>query len=306
MATAKNLPATGNENNTPAQAGHIPKKGGYYSVAPGKFEADAWKVQEEANEAGISTEFIKQEQTNDHALVIVRAYSKDRSYYVEGVVNHDFEVIQNKKLIEMLKKEIGGKNITFGPNGRKKRIKVFADPREPFITTEQGKTIPNLTPEGTVKILDDMFQFKDISIRDATSKAMRIAQLKLLNKDWREKAEIQAEKDEVNAVNDGKEVPHVDQEVVDKQTAPKKDNIEEKKGEKPTGKPNKSKKVAEVSSEALKEVFKLSPKLEEVFQPVVDDGEPVPKPNLLRKADEFHATENLDLFKQIKEIVKAK
>lgn len=308
MATStQNLPATGNETNTPApRTGHIPKKGGYYSVAPGKFEADAWKVQEEANNAGISTEIRVAEQTGAYARVIVRAWPKE-GHFVEGIVHHDFDTIMNKKLMEMLKKQLAGGIIKFGANGKKKRIQVFADIAVPFIVNDEGKSMPNLTPEGTIKILDDMFQFRDISLRDATSKAMRIAQLKALNKDWRDDAEIQAEKDEVTSVSDGKDVPHVDQEVVDKQTTEEskeenKEDVKEKKGGKPTGK-KKVKKVVEVPEDGLKEIFKLSGELKKSFQPVIDAGEPVPRLAVLKKADELYAKDNFELYKEIKEIL---
>lgn len=85
----------------------------------------------------------------------------------------------------------------------------------------------------------------------------------------------------------------------------KEPKIVEKKGTAPSNPPKKSKKVAEVSPEALKEVFKVAPELEKVFQPVLDAGEPVPKPNLLRKADELYADKDLELFKQIKELLRA-
>lgn len=228
--------------------GRIPKKGGYYNVGNlknPKFEADAWRVQEEANDAKVRTEIIKTIQTGEYAEAIVRATPLDGES-TDAIVHHDYDTIMNKKLMEMLKKELAGKNIFFGASGKRRKIQVFKDIAEPFIINENGKTIPNLTPEGMIKILDDMFQFKDISLRDAVTKAMRIAQLKALNKDWRDKEEIKAEEDEVKAVNNGKEVPKVDQETVDKTLNPEQkpeqglkpegDKIKEKKGGKPSGK----------------------------------------------------------------------
>lgn len=88
--------------------------------------------------------------------------------------------------------------------------------------------------------------------------------------------------------------------------SPEAPKIVESKGSKPSNPPKKSKKASTISKKALIKIFKLSPELKEIFQPIVDAGEPVPVPNMLRKADELYADKNLDLFKQIKELVKGK
>jgi len=72
----------------------------------------------------------------------------------------------------------------------------------------------------------------------------------------------------------------------------------------PPKKARKEKKVVEVSKSALKEIFKLSPELKEKFQAIVDAGEPVPVPNLLREAQNLYAEGDMDLFKQIRGIIK--
>lgn len=253
MANNKtNLPAKQEKGEiTKPGNGRIPKKGGFYQVAPGKVEADAWRTQEDANEDNISTEIRIAEQNQDYARAIVRAYDTD-GHFVDAIVHHDFETIGNKKLMEMLKKQLGGEIIKFGPYGKQKRIEVFADMSQPFITGENGKTVPNLTPEGTIKFLDDMFRFKDMSSRDAVTKAMRIAQLKILNKEWRDDDEIMAEEEEVNNINGGKDVKKTTQENVDngKQKTEEKTQGTDKKEEKKDTK-QEGKKEPEITQEEI-------------------------------------------------------
>lgn len=305
------------KKNIEKGTGRIPKKGGYYSVGSvknPKFEADAWRVQEEANESRISTVIVKTTQTKDYAETIVRAIHPD-GHYAEGIVHHDFNTIMNKKLMEMLKKQIAEDNIFFGPSGKRKKIEVFADLQEPYITNDRGESVPNLTPLGNVKILDDMFQFKDISIRDATTKAMRIAQLKITNEDWRDNAEIKAEIDEVQSINNSKQVPRVNQDVVDAKTTKKevkKAPKEEMKRE-PTDDKAETPKMQEfkgqgkpVKAENVPKIFKLSKDLEEKFGPVWDAGEDIPNMQLRKEAHALLEDETLDdkRFKEIMELSK--
>jgi hypothetical protein len=195
--------------------GRIPKKGGYYEPAPGKFEPDAYRVQEDANEELISTKIVHVEQTKDYALAITEA-SNSRGQKVQAVVNHDFNTIMLKKVMELFKKVHAGQSVSIGLKGHRKRIEVFNDNNNPFIMGPDGEMIPNLTGMGMVKVLDDMLRFKDFSLRDATTKSMRVAQLKILNREWREDEEIKAEKEEVKNVNKGQEPGKTDQKRVDK------------------------------------------------------------------------------------------
>lgn len=285
----QNLPAKQGKNEIAEPGkGRIPKKGGYYQVAPGKVEADAWRTQEDANEGSVSTEIIIAEQTQDFARAIVRAYDKD-GHFVDAIVHHDFETIQNKKLMEMLKKQMGGEIIRFGPYGKQKRIDVFADMQQPFITNSEGRTVPNLTPEGTVKLLDDMFRFKDMSSRDAVTKAMRIAQLKILNKEWRDEDEIKAEEEEVNNINGGKDVKKTTQENVDSGKQEKKEKPqgttqkEEKADPKPEGKKKQDISQEEIHKKNMEKLNK-KPKQEEkeTHQDVPEEKPPAdPEPEIV-------------------------
>jgi hypothetical protein len=230
MMMKENLPANKGKSEVLKEIvergeGRIPKKGGYYEPAPGKFEADAYRVQEEANEKNISVRIISVKQTAEYSEAIVEAIPEDGPA-IPAVVHHDFETIFNQKVMEMFKKQWAGKMITFGDYKHRKRIEVFNDKDNPFIHTKDGKMIPNLTGIGLAKVFDDMLRFKNFSLRDATTKAIRVAQLKALNKEWREDDEIKSEEQEVKDVNKGKDVNKVGQEEVDKKEEVKRKNAE--------------------------------------------------------------------------------
>ncbi len=236
MTEKRNVPAVQSKSGALREAieqgtGGIPKKGGYYEVGKGKFEPDAFRVQEEANDAKIKTRIVKAEQTETHALVIVEAERKD-GVVTQGIVLHDYETIQAKKIMEMFKKTISGKPIFWGEKGQRRKIEPFMDPENPFRMNEHGQMVPNLTGLGMAKIMDEMLRFRDFSIRDAATKAMRIAQLKATNSDWRDYDEIEAEEEEVKTVNNEDEVKKRSQEDVDKwNKRDKKDASTEKEGD---------------------------------------------------------------------------
>ena len=66
---------------------------------------------------------------------------------------------------------------------------------------EEGK--PKLIPEAQQRFFSRYIRFKNFSLRDGTTKAIRIAQMKLLNQEWREDAEVNAEEMEVKSVAEG-------------------------------------------------------------------------------------------------------
>ena len=223
--TKKNLPAKQGKSEVLREViergtGGVPKKGGYYEVAPGKFEPDAFRVQEEANEAKIQSRIVQIEHTDSHVLVVAEATRPD-GVVVQGVVLHDFDTVMAKKIMEMFKKVLSGKQVFWGEKGQRRKIEPFEDPKNPFVMGENGKMVPYLSGMGMAKIMDDMLRFRDFSIRDATTKAMRIAQLKATNEDWRDIEEIQAEEEEVKSVNKGKEPKKKTQKDIDE----RKENI---------------------------------------------------------------------------------
>jgi len=164
-------PSTKEEERAPP----VVHKGGYYEVRGESIE-DAWLVQRWANEAGISTEIVDKKQTSDYAYAHVRAVGN--GVYTEDVVWHDFstsrEVILWDKVKALAKK---GKKVEYDELGN-----------------------PVLSPKDQADVIQRFVSFKNFAIRDAISKAARRAQLKALNKEWREEEEVEFEKEEVKRV----------------------------------------------------------------------------------------------------------
>jgi len=171
----------------------IVQDGSFYK-AGNKKVPDARRVQKDTNKRNISIEILQTEQTEEYAEVIVRAWLPGNSQYTDGVVHHQFNVIRKLKALEYLEKQVSGKDIFF----RGSPILMFEDLSQPF--NKNGD--PILTGVGYLKLLTEMARFENFAIRDATTKASRIAQLKLLNREWRDKDEVQSEKDEEKMVQE--------------------------------------------------------------------------------------------------------
>lgn len=192
MSSGSSLPVK-REARTPSRDVRKPrevkvsKKGGSYRVG-GKEQPDAWRIQEEANEAKISTEVVRTEQTDTYSEVTVRAYDKDR-WYTEATVRHTFKTIAREHLFGYLEKQIEG---TLDEP-------IFQDINRPFDPVTND---PVLTPQGTLMFLKFMTRTQNFAIRDAETKAMARAQRKVLNYDWRETDEIESEKNEIKQVED--------------------------------------------------------------------------------------------------------
>ena len=174
----------------PSRKKEIKPSGGFYK-AGGNEVPDARRVQQDANEKNIPYEIMNAEQTSDYAQVIVRAWAPN-GQYIDDIVHHDFANIQQLKALELLKKQVKGEDVYFDDAP----IQVFQDLTKPF----NSDGTPILTGQGYLKLLTEMARFKNFAIRDATTKAARRAQLKVLNKEWRNKGEIKAEEDEVKQV----------------------------------------------------------------------------------------------------------
>ena len=146
----------------------------------GQYVPDAWIVQQWANAAGISIEIVTAEQTETKAKVVVRA--KKEGQYVDAVVIHEFATTREVVTFETIDN-------------------MLRDRKTPVVGYEEdGK--PILSDEAKYDIYKRYIKFKNFSIRDATTKASRIAILKLMNKEWREPDEIEAEAAEVRSVNE--------------------------------------------------------------------------------------------------------
>ena len=159
--------------------GHFKVRGGFYPIS-GKNEPDAWTVQQWANSSGVSIEVREVTQTKEFAKATVRAYLNKQ--FADETVIHFFEVSKEILAYEII-------------------AKMYEERKQPIDGyDEEGK--PILTAEAMERIYKRFIRFKNFSIRDAISKASRRATLKIINKDWREEAEIDAEKEEVKAVQE--------------------------------------------------------------------------------------------------------
>lgn len=156
----------------------LEKKGGYYRVA-GHNEPDAWLVQQWGAEAGVTLRVIYAEQDDKTAKAIVRAQLGD--LFVEAAVIHHFNTTREVITLE-----------TIDIMERKRK--------SPVVGIDQDGH-PLLSTETMYDIYKRLIRFKNFSVRDAITKASRIATLKILNQDWREPEEIEAEVAEVRSVN---------------------------------------------------------------------------------------------------------
>jgi tetrahydromethanopterin S-methyltransferase subunit G len=155
------------------------KKGDFYEVQ-GKEEPGAWLVQEWSNEAQLSSEIIDWGQDEKHAYAHVRVYTPD-GQHCDAVVNHDFAVARDVIILDLLRD---------AAKEGKKIIEKYDDEGKPILIDSEKR-----------RALARYVRFRNFAVRDAATKATRIAQLKLLNKEWRENEEIEAERKEIEAVS---------------------------------------------------------------------------------------------------------
>jgi len=155
------------------------KRGGVYKVG-GHEEPDAWLVQQWANQAGVSTEIIEATQTTEYAKAIVRARMGDQ--FVDESVIHVFDTLKESLALEIVEKM---------EREKKKAIEDW---------DEEGR--PILSGEARRRIYERFLRFKMFAVRDAITKAARRAQLKIMNKEWREAPEIEAEEREIKMVHE--------------------------------------------------------------------------------------------------------
>ncbi|MDR2831160.1 MAG: hypothetical protein LBB45_09070 [Methanobrevibacter sp.] len=194
-----------------------------------KKTPDSRIIQSMANKLKIRTEIVEAIQTEEYAKVIAKARHKTNSS--EGVVIHHFNTVRDDKIVSMYEREQDlFKEYRSRPMNKEKQYKpvYFMDIDQPFIINENGSMIPNLTIKGQLKIVKDMVRFKTFAVRDATTKAMNIAQRKILNQDWREQEEVQMEESDIKKVND-------DKKFIKEKVEPKEDNQDN--STEPDGKP---------------------------------------------------------------------
>ena len=152
--------------------------GNFYHVS-GKIVPDAWKVRQWGNEKNISTEIVAAFQNEKCAHATVRAIAPT-GQHIDATVYHDYEIAKELMMFELIERYAKkGKSVIEGYD-------------------EDGK--PQLTPEAKRDLYKRYIRFKSFALRDAVTKAERIALLKILNKDWREEEEIESEMREVREV----------------------------------------------------------------------------------------------------------
>jgi len=157
------------------------KKGRMYRVEDHE-EPDSGLAQQWGNQARISLRIMEPtEQTSDYAKAVVRATLPD-GQFIEECVIHYFDVSKERILFEIIEKM---------QKEKKKPIEGFDD---------EGR--PILTPEAKYRAYKRFIKFRDFAIRDAITKAGRRAILKLLNREWREPEEIEAEEQEAKMVHE--------------------------------------------------------------------------------------------------------
>ena len=158
----------------------LTKRGGYYQVA-GHKEPDAALVQQYANDAGVNLKIISVEQNEISAKAVIQAVLNNQT--VDAAVIHHFDTSRDVIALEVIE------------SMQRKRMNPIEGYRE------DGR--PLLSQETNYRIYKRYIRFKNFSLRDAVTKACRIASLKILNKEWRDQEEIESEAAEVNSINRG-------------------------------------------------------------------------------------------------------
>jgi len=163
------------------KGGAFETKGRIYKVGNHE-EPDSWLVQCWANQAGVSTEVIEATQTTEFAKAIVRAHMGGQ--FVDESVIHVFDIAKESIALEIIEKlEREGK----------KPIEGWDDEGRPILSGDAKR-----------RIYERFLRFRVFAVRDAITKAARRAQLKIMNKEWREEEEIEAEASEVKMVQEEK------------------------------------------------------------------------------------------------------
>ena len=158
------------------------KRGGTYEVE-GHEEPDAWLTQCWGNEAGINIEILDQtRQTEDYAMAVVRAHLGNQ--FVDEAVVHYFSVSKEIIAFEVIEK----------------MLKKGENPIEGY--DEDGK--PILSQQAKYRIYKRFIRFKNFALRTAISMAARRAILKIMNREWREEEEIEAEEREARIIEEEK------------------------------------------------------------------------------------------------------
>ena len=161
-------------------------EGGYYNLKGNKIP-DSKKISENTNALAdqglitLNTAIIECDKNNDKAWARVRCTNEKTGQYQEGYVVHHYNTLKDVWLMDLVK------------SYEKQEI---PNPIEKMVN---GRFILTSPAERALAIRT--INFKKFAERDAATKAARIAQFKMLNRDWRTLEEKQSEDEEVLMVN---------------------------------------------------------------------------------------------------------
>ncbi len=159
----------------------------------GKKVPNAFGASEQANRRGINTEIIDSGRTKDLVWGHVRVTDPATGQYREDRVSHERETFCLLKSWEDANAQA--------------RYQKPGQP--PLILGVLDNNMPEMNPEVKIKgmpaplwLTMQVMRAWSFADRDAITKAERRAQLKILNREWREKEEIRLEEEEEQAVQD--------------------------------------------------------------------------------------------------------
>ena len=203
-ARGSNLPAkSGGQVNTQAAQGKGQegfdmdswrgKQARSYSAA-GKQAPNAFAVSEEANKRGFCTQIMDSGRTKELVWGHVRVLDPKTCQYREDRVAHEKETFCLLKAWE-------------DANSQAR----YQKPDQPLILGVQDNNMPELNPNVRIKgmpaslwLTMSIMRAWSFADRDAITKAERRAQLKMLNREWREDDEIVLEQEEERAVQEAR------------------------------------------------------------------------------------------------------
>jgi len=161
-----------------------------YNVA-GKQAPNAFAASEEANRRGLCTQIMDSGRTKDLVWGQVRVLDPKTGQFREDRVSHERETFMLLKAWE----------------DANSQARYFKD--TPLIIGIQENNMPQLDPDLKVKgkpaplwLTLEVMRAWSFADRDAITKAERRAQLKILNREWREDDEIKLELEEEKSVKE--------------------------------------------------------------------------------------------------------
>lgn len=212
---------------------HEPE-GGRYPMTGGPVPKSS-QIQMWANEKNISLEVIENGKNSTEAWAKVRAIVQETGQFVESRVILRYEDVEQRKMITEVNKILKEAPRKKGPTP------TLKDLAEPLLISEDGRVVANYTERGLMKFMTDMVNYRYTAERTAETMASRRAEWKILNKEWKDKEEMEGEyledyqeEQEISKpspVNDKKKMEKPNQgsqKEVKKQENPKQ-NTEEKK-----------------------------------------------------------------------------